>query len=336
MTRRSMAAAEKVTLLLNLIAYLRTHGAVPVTHLADHFEVSPELIRTLASFIGTAGVPGDAGTYQHQDLYDIDWDALETEDIVELKHVVGVDGTPRFTSLQASALLAGLHSLDGVLGPEDIEVVASAERKLRMASQRDGTALTMSGDVDPLGATLTIVRESISEHTQLGFSYLDSSGNASQRNIDAHRLVQIEGAWYVEGWCHDREAMRTFRVDFMRNVEPTKTAQLHPAAPTTRTQMSVDHAQGITVELLVSDEHVYRIASWKPKRIGRGAGNRARLAVTLIHESRVIPLVCAAPGHIEVVAPASMRSIVKQWAEEIARGAVDPGTEVDSAEDWIH
>ena len=323
MSTTPLAATEKVTLLLNLISYLRTHGGTPVPHLAEHFRVTPEVIRTMASFIGTAGVPGEDGAYQHQDLYDIDWDALEAHDIVDLKHLVGVDGTPRFTSLQASALLAGLRSLRAVLDEDDAHIAASAEEKLRLASNHDGTALTMSEHGDPLSGALTVTKNTIMRREQLGFRYIDREGNVSERTIDAHRLVRIEGAWYVEGWCHDREAMRTFRLEFMHDLTHTGVSQLHPAEPAHRTSVTVERARGVRVELLVSAEHLYRIASWKPKRVGRASHDRVRVTVTLIHESRVIPLVCAAPGNIEVVAPETVRSMVGQWAEEVAQAVAD-------------
>lgn len=327
-------ATEKVTLLLNLIAYLHKHGATPVEQLAAHFRTTPEQIRHMATFIGTAGLPGDTGAYSHEDLYDINWDALERDDIAEITHVVGVDATPRFTSMQATALLTGLQSLMPLLPAEHIPVAAAAAAKLRAASTLEGASLSIDDTGEDLTDRLREISDAIHHQVQLSFAYLDREGARSMRILDPHRLMQLQGAWYVEGWCHSRKAMRTFRVEFMHDMRVTGTTQMMPAPPTTRTHIDVDSARGTVVELLVHPDVLYRLSSWKPKRVGKGTRGRIRVTVTLIHESRVIALVSQAPGQIEVVSPASARTLVADWASSLtvstSAGDVQPGEQQDS------
>lgn len=308
---------EKVALFLSLIAYLQQHGATEVSELALRFNVSPALVRKMVRFIGTAGIPGDSHSYSHQDLYDIDWDALELDDIAQLKQVVGVDGTPRFTSMQAAAIFAGLHSMRALLTPEQAEVAASAEAKLRLATIPDEPTLSVGHQSEPFAHELALIRTSISSNEQLAFAYFDRDAQVSRRRIDPHRIVQFQGAWYFEGWCHHRQAVRTFRLEFVSELEQLHEPQRHPqpeAAPMHQ-QPEASAQVGTDVELLIDREAVHRVGAWNPRLIGHASRDRVRVSVTLIHESRIIELVCVAPGLIEVVAPAQIRALVSDWAE---------------------
>lgn len=331
--KSAWSAPEKVALLMNMVAYLRKHGATEVSHLADHFGTSPELIRHLAAFIGTAGIPGDTGAYSHEDLYDIDWDALELDDVVDLTHLVGVDATPRFTSMQAAVLLAGLDSLQDMLEPADAAIAESAANKLQAASAHTGATLTVGDRNEPFADRLAVIREARDQCKQLHFSYLDHEGQFSQRILDVHRLLHIQGAWYTQGWCHDREANRSFRVEYMRDLVVSDRAQRNPARAEGQRPLSSHDAESASVEALVNTEMLYRIRNWNPHILGK-RGAKTRVSVRLMHPSRAITLVTEAPGAIEIVAPEHMRVFVADWAQslqqvlngQVTKTALDEGS----------
>lgn len=45
------------------------------------------------------------------------------------------------------------------------------------------------------------------------FSYMDHHGQASRRRVRVMRIASNDGRQYLEGFCLERNAMRTFRVD---------------------------------------------------------------------------------------------------------------------------
>ncbi len=47
------------------------------------------------------------------------------------------------------------------------------------------------------------------ELLEVAFSYIDAAGNFTQREVSVN---QVTGT-YVKGWCHERNAARTFRLD---------------------------------------------------------------------------------------------------------------------------
>lgn len=334
MTNTAWTTPEKVSLLLNLIAYLRANGPTELGDLAQHFGVPEKQVRRLVEFIGTAGVPGESATYQHQDLYDLDWDALELDGIVHLKHVVGVDGTPRFTSTQASAILAGLHSMKALLTPAQLQIASAAEEKLRLATTAEPTTLSVSTVDDPLADRLAVADEAIAAGKQLAFSYRGANDVASERVVDVHRLFQLQGAWCFEGWCHDREAMRTFRVDLARGLEVLDAGQTHPAEHENLNREASE--TGIDAEALVDETVMYRLGPWDPEVLGTEADGRARVRVSLMHEARAITLVSLAPGLIELVQPPHLRRLVADWATQVARAAGGAWPQAGTAKDSVH
>ena len=64
-----------------------------------------EQIRQAVRLIAVSGVPGETTQYQHDDLFDIDWDAFEQDDEIAITHLVAIDESPRFSAREAAALI---------------------------------------------------------------------------------------------------------------------------------------------------------------------------------------------------------------------------------------
>ncbi len=67
------------------------------------------------------------------------------------------------------------------------------------------------------------------------FSYRSPTTDSSaQRTVDPYGLAFWSGHWYLAGWCHDRKAVRTFRLDRMgaeiKQPRPGDQADFEPPA----------------------------------------------------------------------------------------------------------
>lgn len=58
-------------------------------------------------------------------------------------------------------------------------------------------------------ATRNLNHYSRAELLEIAFSYIDAAGSFTQREVTVN---QVTGT-YVKGWCHERKAARTFRLD---------------------------------------------------------------------------------------------------------------------------
>ena len=308
---KAVLGPDRVLLLLSLVPYLREHGPTPVSDLADAFQVSPTLLRTLVRFLGTAGVPGETLTYQDEDLFDIDWDALERDDVVSLTRTVAVDDAPRFAPAETAALIAGLHALTAVLTEADAELARATAEKLGAALEVPERDAALSVTADPADPRLPLLVSAIEERRVVAFDYRDAAGTLTHRTVDPVSLDQEGGAWYLRAHCHDRDAARTFRLDHMRDLRAVDArASTHaPEAPASvRTFRLV---ASLPLRALPS------IDGFGPEIIDEDPSGRVRVQIEAWHEQTAIQLVQLAPGDIVIEAPEPARRAVHEWA---ARG----------------
>ena len=51
---------------------------------------------------------------------------------------------------------------------------------------------------------------------------------ATERDVDPMRVLNIDGHWYLEGWCHRAQDVRMFRIDRVESVEVLDAAATVP------------------------------------------------------------------------------------------------------------
>ncbi|MCB1273194.1 MAG: WYL domain-containing protein [Leucobacter sp.] len=309
-------APERVVLLLSLVPYLREHGETPLAKLAATFEVEPETLRDLIEFLGTAGVPGETGTYQDEDLFDIDWDALEREDLVRLTRVVAVDDAPRFAAGERAALIAGLHSLFPLLPEAERAHARSAAEKLGAAAAGEPAESPISITADPADAGVRRAAEAIETRHRLRFSYRDLRGSESDRTVEPVALTQYGSAWYLRAFCLDRLSERTFLVDAMRDVEvlDEPVRALASGAAGGFRGLGPDDVE-IEATAVVHAAAFPRIQAFAPHAVAEVDGERRRVIVRLSHPSAAVRLVQAAPGDVTLEGPESARRAIHAWAD---------------------
>lgn len=308
---KPMLGPDRVLLLLSLVPYLREHGPTTVSELAAAFDVSPELLRSLVRFLGTAGIPGETLSYQHEDLFDIDWDALERDDLVSLTRTVVVEDAPRFAPGETAALIAGLQALTAVLPVDDAELARATAVKLGTALGVPDTNAALSITADAVDPKLPALISAVEASRVVAFEYRDASGARTSRTVDPISLDQDGGAWYLRGHCHDRDAARTFRLDHMSELRVLAAPAAHHESQQTATTSSFQ-----VVASLPSDA-LPRIAGFAPEVIDEGADGRVRVRIEAWHEQTAIQLVQLDPGRIVIESPEPARRAVHEWA---ARG----------------
>ncbi len=314
---RSLTTPDRVVLLLSLVPYLLEHGPTALVELARAFDVEERLLRQLIPFLGMAGVPGETRTYQHEDLFDLDWDAYETYDIVSLTRVVAVDDTPRFSTLEAATLIAGLQSLRPHL-PAALQAVADqASAKLAAV----GPALPAS---PPLSVTPEVestaharITQAMNDSKRLSFSYRDTQDQVTVRRVEPLLLVQRHGEWYLRAMCLDRAAERTFAVDRMRDV------RVLPEAATVRADAAAvvpdfEFARGeLTAQLRVRVGALHRLAGFAPHVVGAAEDGWVHAEAQLAHPGIAVRLVQTVPGEVIVVGPEPARAAVRDWVDRV-------------------
>jgi proteasome accessory factor C len=220
-------ARDKLAFLLSLVPWLMEHDGATVAAAAEHFGVSAQQIRDAVELIAVSGVPGDTDQYQHGDLFDINWDAFEERDEIVLTNLVAIDDSPRFSAREATALIAGLQYLSSLPENAGSATLARLTAKLSRGASAEPSQVgveEVEGD-----ATLALIRDAAARGVQLELDYLDSAGQRERRRVDPLRVESFDEDWYLRGWCHLREAVRTFRLDRISNAVITEAPIEHHA-----------------------------------------------------------------------------------------------------------
>ena len=316
MTARSVAfgASDKLTFLLSLVPFLMDHDRVSVSAVADHFGVSPERVRDAVNLIAMSGVPGETRQYLHGDLFDIQWDEFEANDNIVLTHLVAIDDSPRFSAREAAALIAGLQYLSALPENGDRDAIATLMAKLTRSSTGAPSQLAVSRtDAD---VAISVIQAAVRAGTQVEFDYLSARGSAEHRCVDPLRIESVDNDWYLRGWCHLREAMRTFRLDRMSNLRSTAVpADTHDDDVQLSESLFVGSADDLTVTIEVPASALGLLADYGPVPTGKAAADGlTRAVVRVSHFHGLKRLVAGLAGVVTVVDPGEARQTVADWA----------------------
>lgn len=322
MTVQPWNAKEKVTLLLSLVPFIEQHGPTPLATLSTHFNIPIRELRDLAMFLGTAGIPGESKVSLDNDMFDIDWDALLEDDVLDITNTIAVDQVPRFSGTETAALLAGLSQIRMLLKDEQphiADLTDSAAKKLALATNPVRAELSLEHSYEAPPSPYSEITRAIRDDRVISFTYESRRGEVTKRTVDPLRTLQVRNAWYLRAYCHDQQDTRLFRLEMMRNLTVSETRAAHRLDHNEHVQDAAFPETNLDWHVLVYvfPDARYLLEGWSPKHIDTLADGRLALEVSLVHPERVIDLVCEAPLAIEVVDPPELRTLVHDWASAL-------------------
>lgn len=313
--RRPPQVRDRLTFLLALVPYLIDHDRISVTDVATHFDVTPDEVRAAVTLIATSGIPGATGTYQHDDLFDIAWDDLEERDEIVLTHLIAIDDAPRFSGRETAALIAALQYLSALPETRDTGALHTLMAKLARSATAAHTS-PVAIEATQTDSVLADIRDALTWGVQLELSYSNAEGHHERRRVDPIRIESIDADWYLRGWCHLRQALRTFRLDRISNLivtdEPNSGAADGNSLPDTLFEASPDDT---LVTLDVVPAAIGVITDYLPPAATIDTvGDLRRVGIRVPHFHGLKRLVAGHPGMITVVSPPEARAAVADWA----------------------
>ena len=216
----SSGSRDQVNRLLALVPYLRAREAVSVEEAAKEFGVPAATIRRDISVLMFCGLPG----LGMGDLIEVDFDALEGEDVIRLSNADYLARPLRLDSTEAAALVVGLRALLEGSSDEQAEVVQRALRKIEEAA---GDAAGVAAQVD--------LRVAVDAHEEAMSRRLGEAVSAGRqarirhrspvrdeettRVVDPIAVSHADGHSYLDAWDHSVEDRRLFRLDRVTEAE---------------------------------------------------------------------------------------------------------------------
>ncbi|HUL61297.1 MAG TPA: WYL domain-containing protein [Anaeromyxobacteraceae bacterium] len=224
--------------------------------------------------------------------------------------------------------------------------LAHAMSKLSFAARAPGAseaaalaARTLSaGDAAPLGdpaataARLEELSRAVAHKKRVHLVYLDAvRRQRTERDVDPYGLYQNGGAWFMTGWCHLRDDLRTFHLGRIESLAVNAAAPRTPDFEARRDFSLAAVATRETWEFTVHPPQRCRVrldppvsaevlASFGPRARVREEGGGATVEVDVTNGEALVRHVLSLGEQAEVVAPRALRERAREILAALARG----------------
>jgi proteasome accessory factor C len=305
----NLSGADRYNFMLSLTGFLITHRQQQLSQLAAHFQVSEKEIKSAVVTISLSGV----GRYRPDELFFLDYELLE-EGIVDLSFAPTLETVPRLSTRQAAAISSGLSYLVDLLDPEDQEHINDLLEILGtgVLSTKESPFMVQPSRGD---TGLALLRKAIAESRAIKCSYINSSGEISNREIEPQLLESRESIWFVRGFCRSHNEPRVFRLDRMKEIELLESG-IAPATPNDGT-VQIYEPRDTDIEVLfeVQPAAFGLIADYKPEY--EISGNKSvQVKMQIGDLGSLGRIVARYGGKVRVLAPQAAREAVHEFAQK--------------------
>lgn len=231
---------------------------------------------------------------------------------------------------EALTLIVGLRALVGTAGVTDSDVVERTLAKLEAAAggaPEDSPPVAAVIDDASASHIRGIVTDALKRHRRLHLSYLvPARDESTERDVDPMRLLNLEGRWYLEGWCHRAEDTRLFRLD---RIETAAVLDADGTAPAAATARDLDAGTfvprpGDRLVTLAVDPAWEWVAEYYPVEERRTGPGGLQVTMRVGDPGLVIRLALRSGGGVVVLDPADLAARVEADARAALAAYDDP------------
>lgn len=292
--------------LVQMIFYLVDHRQVTAKELAEVFQVSTRTIYRDVNTLTLAGIPimsakGSGGGISLLEGYTLDKSLLTKEEQQQIYQGLQILQAAQYPNSEtALSKISGLFHQ--TLQPQWLEVDFSYwgsdhKEKLKISDLQ----------------TAIINKQSIA------FDYVNSELEKSHRIVEPLRLVFKSHAWYLVGFCQKRQEMRVFRLNRIKNLT-VRSEMFERELPEDFSLKSQPAEELPAIKLRFSPKAIHRLYDefsedqLLPEEDGSYVVEfEAELNNWLLH------YLLSFGKLVEVLAPASLRTMLQEQVEEIAK-----------------
>lgn len=317
---------------LAMLELLQTGGQRTVGDLAGRLGVDERTVRRYAEHLADLGIPvqaqrGRYGGYRLSPGYKLPPLMLTDDEAVAV--VLGLRTAEREglattdTAATASALAKVSRVLPRALAQRLDSLLSTAQFTTPVRTTAPAGADTLLGLTSAAQARRTVV-----------IAYTAWDGRPSRRELDVYGVVFHSGRWYVTGYDHGRDDVRTFRMDRIASVEQGDGTYLVPADFDATTQVvagiaAVRWSHEISVVLRTT---LAEARERLPPSVGRLSEHvdGALLETRAEHLDGMARMLAGLGWDFEVITPDALRDEVIALSERLrasgARGGVEGTT----------
>jgi predicted DNA-binding transcriptional regulator YafY len=307
------------TRLINLIMLLQRQPNQKAAQLAGELGVSVRTLHRYFAMLDEMGIPvyserGPYGGFSLVKGYRMPPLVLTPEEAVAV--YLGASLVEEiWGQLYRSAARGALAKLDNLLPDEQRHEAAWARRTLVATGMQ-------RADLDALAPSLETLRLAARQYRRVRLSYQSQNQpQSTPRDLDPYALVHRWGWWYVIGFCHLRQAMRTFRVDRIQALELLETTFEPPSDFDLRAYLEHDlQAQPqITARMRFAPQavHVAREGSTYWDSLTEQVDGSIVVSFSAPTLEWAASTALTYGSLVEVLEPPELRHMVREWAQMI-------------------
>lgn len=197
----------QISRLFQIIYILLERGAITAGELGERFEVSVRTIYRDVDALCQAGIPiyatqGKGGGITLMDHFILNKSVLSER--------------------EQNEILIALQSLSAVRYPE-LDAVLSKLSTLFKKSDTSWIEVDFSswGSDERQREAFGLLKNAVLHRQVVSFSYFSVAGEKSERRVEPVKLLFKDKAWYLQGYCLQRKAYRTFKIARMADIRIT-------------------------------------------------------------------------------------------------------------------
>lgn len=308
-----MKVKVKVDRLLGIITVLLQKEKATAPYLAEKFEVSRRTILRDIDDICKAGIPiitkqGGNGGISILDGYKLDKNLL--------------------TGDEMQNIIAGLKSLDSVSTTSTINrlVEKLLPNKESIESQRDNKLLIKDSIIidlsshykNSLSEKIELIKSAINQSKLVKFDYYNVKGKSS-RSIEPYFITFKWSAWYVFGYCLEREDFRTFKLNRLWELTCQEEVYIPRDVPMERRNLDNCFSDNQKVQILFDSSSQYRlIDEYGLNCFSTLENGKLLLEVGYTNEEYMISWILGFGDKAEVISPIVLREKISAIIRNIA------------------
>lgn len=306
------------TRLLTVLELLQAHGELSGVDLAARLEVDVRTVRRYITMLQDMAIPieatrGREGGYRLEPGYKLPPLMFTPDEALAL--TLGLVMTRRLgLGVDSVGVEGALAKVERVLPTELRQRVRAIEEVLIVE-----TPLATTNPDSHVVVTLSLAARCAE---QVRLRYRAYSGDETERTVDSYGVVYRDGYWYMAGYCHLRNGLRTFRLDRVLDAQLIGQTFTRPAGFDVLSHVEESIARTpnmwfVDVLLDISLDEARRIiprTMATPVEEEEGVALRCHVGDLDYFAYFIVGLPCA----VEVREPRELRAALRKLAEKVA------------------
>src|SRR6266498_3893990 len=214
------------TRVLAVLALLQAHGRMSGAELAQRIEVNIRTLRRYIIMLQDLGIPieserGRNGAYLLSPGFKLPPMMFTNEEALAL--TVGLISARRFNLADTDrAIESALAKLERVM-PLDLK------SRVRALTETVTLDLDPGSSTPPSEKVLSVMSSAAQLQQRVHVRYHPPQGAETERDFDPYGLTYYLQKWYVVGYCHLRQDLRSFRLDRIMQIQEVNARFERPA-----------------------------------------------------------------------------------------------------------